>query len=161
MNPGQQPAATIIEFSRSCGTVSVFQPCSCWTIQVRWQRKANAAEHEPFYSMCRRWSDTIRKSTSRLWKHYWNHAPVFPQTQGHRRRAALAKPEVLHSLRLGRAERRVPFEAKEPSVLEIAKGGGTGGIATLGDHNSTPLVFFASKRLGTTVLRTGNVARFW
>jgi hypothetical protein len=59
----------------------------------------------------------------------------------------MAKPEVLHSVGFGRTERRVIFEAKEPSVFQIAIRNGTGEITTLGHHNSTPLLLFASKRL--------------
>jgi hypothetical protein len=58
----------------------------------------------------------------------------------------MAKPEVLH-FGFGRTERRVTFEAKESALFEMPKRGGTEGIATLGDHNSTPLLLFASKRL--------------
>ena len=59
----------------------------------------------------------------------------------------MTKPEVLRAVGLGRADRGVTFEAKESTLFERAKRGGTGGIATLGDHNSTPLLLFASKRL--------------
>jgi len=57
----------------------------------------------------------------------------------------MTKPEILHSVGFRQADRRLTFEAKEPSVLQIAKQGGTGRIATLGDHNSTPLLLLASK----------------
>jgi len=49
----------------------------------------------------------------------------------------MAKPEVLYSVGF-RAERRVTFEAKESALFEMPKRGGTRGIATLGDHDSTP-----------------------
>ena len=47
----------------------------------------------------------------------------------------MAKPEVLRSVRLGRAKRRV-FEAKESSISQIAKRSRTGGIATFVDHHT-------------------------
>jgi hypothetical protein len=48
----------------------------------------------------------------------------------------MAKPEVLYPVGF-RAERRVTSEAKEPALFEIAKRGGTRGIATLGHHTGT------------------------
>src|ERR1019366_7644899 len=72
----------------------------------------------------------------------------------------MAKPEVLHSVGFGRAERRVTFEAKEPSIFQIVKRGRTRDIATLGHHNGTPLVLCASKRLGYDWFAYRNVARF-
>ena len=49
----------------------------------------------------------------------------------------MAKPEVLQPVGF-RAERRVVFKAKEPALFEMPKRGGTRGIATVGDHDSTP-----------------------
>src|SRR5271157_3328787 len=117
--------------------VRPFQPRSRMTAKVLWQRRTNITEQQPFFSICRGKSNTIRDTTNRLWEQYWNHAPVFAQTQGHRGRAVIAEPKVLHSVRFGRAQCGGSFEAKESSVFEIAKRGGTRGIATLGDHNGT------------------------
>jgi len=47
----------------------------------------------------------------------------------------MAKPEVLHSVGFGRAERWVTFEAKKSALFERVKGGGTRRIATIGDHD--------------------------
>jgi len=56
----------------------------------------------------------------------------------------MAKPEVLYSVGFGRTERRIRFQPKQPPFSETTKQSGTGGIATLGDHNSTPLLLFKS-----------------
>ena len=65
--------------------------------------------------------------------------PTAPSSlrHGRRGRAARTKPEVLHSVGFGRTERRVIFEAKEPSVFQVAIRNGTGRITTLGHHNGT------------------------
>ena len=131
----------------SCGVVAVSQLRPCTTSDALWQRKVDATEQEPLLSIYRDQSVTIRDTTNGLWKQNRPHRSVVPQTHGHRGRAARTKPEVLHSVGFGRTERRVTFEAKKSSVVQIAKGSGTGGITTLGDHNSTPLLLFASKRL--------------
>jgi hypothetical protein len=58
----------------------------------------------------------------------------------------MTKPEVLHPSRVGRADRGIRFDGKESALVERAKRGGTGGIATLVHHNA-PLTLFALKRL--------------
>jgi len=58
----------------------------------------------------------------------------------HHGSAALAKPEILDRAGLGRMESWVTFEAKKPTVFQMEKRGGTGEIATLGDHNSAQLL---------------------
>src|SRR5208282_1340835 len=97
--------------------------------------------------ICRDKNHTIRDTANRFWKQNRYDCSVRSQTQGHRRRAAMAEPEVLHSVGFGRPERRVTFNAKESSVSQIAKRRETGRITTLSDHNSTPLLLFTSKRL--------------
>src|SRR5579872_2710391 len=78
-----------------------------------------------------------RDATNPLWQRNCYHCSVFAQAQGHRRRTARAKPEVLQSVGLGGVECRVTFEAKESALFEMEKRGGTQRIAALGEHNST------------------------
>jgi hypothetical protein len=81
--------------------------------------------------------DITRDATNPLWQQNRYHCSVFAQAQGHRRRAARAKPEVFQSVRLGWLERRITFEAKESALFEMEELGGTQRIAALGEHNTT------------------------
>ena len=133
------PAAISSCLSQSSGMVCLFQPRSYMTSKVLWQTGTNATEQQPFFSICRGKSDTIRDTTNRLWEQCWNHAPVFAHAQGHRGRAAMAKPEILRRRDVARPENRVIFETKESALFKRAKRGGTRRIGALAEHFKTSI----------------------
>jgi hypothetical protein len=129
---------SLVRFSsHSCGVVSVFQRRSSTTSKPPWRGEGNATEQYPFFSIDCGETDIIRDITNWLWAQNRHGRSIFSQTEGHHRRAAMAKPEILHSIGFARAERWVAFEAKKSALFERVKRSGTRRIGTLGDHNDT------------------------